>query len=62
MLVCNVLKPQAHLEEGRDAIMFWILTLLSKARVAPDLLKVWNPCPFGDIFLWSSTLFNASRM
>ena len=28
--------------------------------MAPDLLKVWKPCPLSDMFLCVSTFFKAS--
>ena len=28
--------------------------------MAPDLQKVWNPCPEGGMFLWVSTHLRAS--
>ena len=31
------------------AMMSWILTLLWNARVAPDRLKEWKPCPVAEI-------------
>ena len=48
------------LEVGPNSSMFWSGTLLSKARVAPDLRKVWNPCPVDGMFLWVSTHLRAS--
>ena len=40
----------------------WNCMLLSYAKVAPDLLKVWKPWPVWGMFLWVSTFFNASLM
>ena len=43
-------------------MVFWNGMLLSKANVAPDLLKVWNPCPVGEMFKIDSTDLSASLM
>ena len=50
----------AELLQRPWAIMFWRDTLRSKAKVAPDLLKVWKPWRTGDIFKLKRTFLRAS--
>ena len=50
----------AELRHKPCAMMFCSGILLSKASVAPDRLKVWNPCPEGEIFKIDSTDLSAS--
>ena len=40
--------------------MFCRGILLSKANVAPERLKVWKPCPDGEILRVAKIDFNAS--
>ena len=50
----------AELRHKPYAMIFCNGILLSKASVAPDRLKVCNPCPKGEIFKVDSTDLSAS--
>ena len=52
----------AELRQRPCAMIFCNEMLLSKANVLPDHLKVWNPCPVGEMFKIDIIDLSASLM